>query len=360
MKKSILILVSISILAINPSFSQGLLNKVKSNVSKEISGTNSNKAKNSSQSEPEPKCACADARLIMELGGKFKIDYHEISVSIKDDGSILVYDKMANKYYVSKDGVTQGPYSGEDQLVKSFQAASVDEQVLDEDNSQKTDYWLAKYPSCISRSGDKYLIKFNGKNYGPYAMISDFAVPRSKDKFAAIITENMIMTEDQGKKMEEAMKNAKTDQERMELSMKYSKQAVQQINQAGGAAAMTPKLISNVVGAINDVIQWTGMRLNGSAKYDDIVMLAGDKIVNLMGKTLLTFPYGTTTVGKFFVSSSNDKYANYNYGTLTFSDKTTLSELFNPYLTKNNGRVYIAYMYYSPGKNAIMQCLIPF
>jgi hypothetical protein len=45
----------------------------------------------------------------MELGGKFKIDYHEISVSTKDDGSILVYDKMANKYYVSKDGITQEP-----------------------------------------------------------------------------------------------------------------------------------------------------------------------------------------------------------------------------------------------------------
>jgi hypothetical protein len=60
-----------------------------------------------------------------------------------------------------------------------------------------------------------------------------------------------------------------------------------------------------------------------------------------------------------FVSSSNAIYAYYNYGTLTLSDNTTLTDLFDPYLMKADGKVYLAYMYYSPKKNAIMQCKIP-
>ena len=49
----------------------------------------------------------------------------------------------------------------------------------------------AKYPNYIVQSGDKYIIKFNGKNFGPYAIITDFAVSQSKDKFAALVTENV-------------------------------------------------------------------------------------------------------------------------------------------------------------------------
>ena len=61
-----------------------------------------------------------------------------------------------------------------------------------------------------------------------------------------------------------------------------------------------------------------------------------------------------------FVNSNNTKYAFYNSGTLTFSDNTTMTDLFNPYLVKADGKVYLSYMYYSPKNNAIMQHKIPF
>ncbi len=346
---------------LSPAIPQGILNKVKNAVSKEISGNKDNTpAKNSAKSEPEPKCACNNATVVMELGGKIKIAYNEMSIFIKDDGSVLVYDKIAGKYYISKNGVAQGPYNEDDQIVKGYHAIGESDESSGNDQSNKTAYWIEKYPSFISHSGEKYLIKFSGKTYGPYVSISDFAVPGSGDNFAAVVTENMMITEDQGKKMDEAMKNAKTDQERMELSMKFSQQAAQQMSKEGSVASMTPKLISSVPGVQNDIVKWTGMRLNSTLKYDEIVMLANDKIVSLQGKTLMTFPVGTAADGKFFISSSNDRYANYKYGTLTFNDKSTLSNLFSPILTRKEGRIYLAYMYYSPGKNAIMQCLIPF
>jgi hypothetical protein len=33
--------------------------------------------------------------------------------------------------------------------------------------------------------------------------------------------------------------------------------------------------------------------------------------------------------------------------------------LFNPHLIKTGSQVYLAYTYYSPKKNAMMQCKIP-
>ena len=92
--------------------------------------------------------------------------------------------------------------------------------------------FLAKYKPYITKSGDKYLITFAGKKYGPYARIDNFTVSKSKDKFAAMATETVVVTEDQGKKMEEAMKNAKSDQERMDLAMEYAQQ-MQQTMTAG-------------------------------------------------------------------------------------------------------------------------------
>ena len=47
-----------------------------------------------------------------------------------------------------------------------------------------------------------------------------------------------MVTEDQGKKMEEAMKNAKTDQERMDIAMKMSQQMQNQMMQGGGPGSL--------------------------------------------------------------------------------------------------------------------------
>jgi len=95
-------------------------------------------------------------------------------------------------------------------------------------------------------------------------------------------------------------------------------------------------------------------------KYDDTLLVAYNKIIDLQGKTVLTLNPEVIGGGQLFINTDNTKYAVFDYGKLTFSDKTALPDLFDPYLTKVDGKIYLAYMYYSPKKNSIMQCKVPF
>jgi len=354
MNKSLLVIAALCLIISNPAESQGLLNKVKKAVSKEISSVvGDDTSKESSKPGPEPACACDDAKLIMDLG-KYTVVYGEITICTKDDGSILVYDKVGGKYYISKGGKSEGPYKEGDSEIAGFCSDT-----KKSSSNEQADDWATKYPDYISRSGEKYLVKFNGKSYGTFAMISDFAVSRTKDKFAAIVTKNVLVTEDQSKKMEEAMKNAKSDQERMDIAMKMSQQMQDQMMK-DGAASIQPELISNVPGATYDMTTWMGGRLNGTVKFDELLVIAPDRIMDLTGKTVMKFSQNSYNFSNLFVNSSNTVYASYSNGTMTFSDNKTLAEVFNPYLIKTDGKVYLTYMYYSPGKDAIMQCSILF
>jgi hypothetical protein len=355
MKKLFSLLFVLSFAVTNTVVPQGVLNRVKKAVSREISGTQGeDTGGNSSKTAPEPSSARDDARLIADLS-KFKLDYNEMTICQKEDGSILIRDRRDDKYYLVKNEKAEGPLDEKDPRVT--ECIDVNEGVSD---NQDTESWISRYPAYITQTGDKYLIKFNGKNFGPYAIISDFAVSNSKDKFAALVTENVLITEDQGKKMEEAMKNAKTDQERMDIAMKMSQQVSGQMMKAVDASSLQPKLISNVTGANYDAMIWRGGKLNSKVKYDDIVVFAYDKIIDLQGNTLVSLSQNSYNSKDLFLNSSGSKYAYYKYGTITFSDNTSISELFNLHLAKTDGKVYLTYMYYSPGKNAIMQASIPF
>ena len=156
------------------------------------------------------------------------------------------------------------------------------------------------------------------------------------------------------------MAKAKTDQERMDIAMKFSQQMSNRMIQTGGTESLQPKLLSNVTGAKYDAMVWMGGRLNSKVKLDDILVIAQDKIIDLQGNVVIKLDQNSYSNKDLFVNSPNTRYASYNYGTLTFNDNTTLSELFNPRLKKTNGKVYLTYMYYSPGKNAIMQGALPF
>ena len=353
MKKLILFFVAICLIFGNPVNAQvgRLLNKASKSVTNDVIGkpeTGSNSAKQ----EPEPKCACAQPDLIFDLGGNLKLMYSEITISVKDDGSILVKDKITSNFYIVKDGARQGPIKAGDPRLAGF------DNVDDADASRNTTLWANN--EYISKSGEKYLIKFGGKSYGPYGEIKEFKVTKSKDKFAAIVVENVPISEADGNKMDEAIKNAKTDQEKMELSMKYSQQMMQKMQQGGGPTSMTPKLITNIPNANYDPMKAGGGNLNGNIKFDDILITSFDKIIDLQMKTVLTLKQDAIGIKDLFVNTANTKYAFYTYGTLTFSDNTSLAELFNPHLIKVNGQVYLAYMYYSPKKNAIMQCKMQF
>jgi len=353
MKKLFIFSMSVCLILGNPLNAQvgRLLNKVSKSVTNEVNGKPANSSNNTKQ-EPEPKCACEQPELIFDLGGKLKLMYSEISISAKDDGSILLKDKISSDFYIVKDGVTQGPIKAGDTRLAGF------DNVDDRDKPKETTLWANN--EYISKSGEKYLIKFGGKTYGPYGEIREFKVTKSKEKFAAFVVETVLMSEADGKKMEEAIKNAKTDQEKMNLSMQYSQQMMQKMQQGGGATSILPKLICNTGDVPLDPTKSHIGTLNNSIKFDEIFMVVSNEIIDLKGNVVLTLSPEASSSKDLFVNTPNTKYAYYNYGTLTFSDGTTMSNMFNLRWVKVNGQVSLAYMYYSPKRNAIMQCKIAF
>ena len=198
----ILLLLTFCIFIGNPVNAQvnRLVNKVKNSVTNDVVAKPESDTKNTKQ-EPEPKCACDQPQLILDLGGSLKLMYSEITITFKDDGSMLVKDKITSDFYIIKDGVTQGPIKAGDPKLAGF------DNIDDRDRPKETTKWANN--EYISKSGEKFLIKFGGKSYGPYAQINEFHVTKSKEKFAAIVTENVAMTEDDGKKMEAALKMQK-------------------------------------------------------------------------------------------------------------------------------------------------------
>lgn len=124
------------------------------------------------------------------------------------------------------------------------------------------------------------------------------------------------------------------------------------------AKYLTAEVVTNIENAKYNVMQ--GGTFNTDMKYDEIVVNLNDKIIDLQGKTLITLIPEINSHEQIFISTDNSKFAGYNYGALTFNDKKVLPDLFNPRLLKESGQVYLAYMYYSPKKNSIMQCKISF
>jgi hypothetical protein len=356
MKKLTFFFLSLCLVIMNPLAGQksGFLNKVNKSAN-DILGKSDNAGQaGKAKTQPEPSCASDQATIAMDLGGKLQIDYHEISISILNDGRILAQHIGTKEYYVAKDGVTSGPFKAGDPQIEDF--------VPKEDADNKSEAaFLAKNKPYLTKSGEKFLITFGGKKYGPYARVDYFTVSKSKEKFAAMATETVAVTAEQGKSMDEAIKNAKTDQEKMDLAMQYAQQMQQTITQGGGPESIQTKLISNVPNTSYDPMKIPNAILNGEIKYDDIVLTTFDnKIYDLQSKLLFALNNDATGLRNVFINSNNTKYAIYGSGTLAFSDNTKMTELFNPHLVKAEGKVFISYLYYSPKHNAIMQHKIPF
>lgn len=346
MKRFLIFIACLSLISSLPLQSQGkFIKNVAKDVKTDLLGSSESSNKKSVQ--PEPSCACNNAEQILSLS-QYKLEYSEIDIDLLDDGSFLVFDRISQEYYIIAGGTRKGPYQEGDAAIAPY---------TDSDESGINSL-IVKYKDYISKQGDKYIVKFNGKTYGPYARVDYFVVTKSKDKFAANVTENIAVTEDEGKQMEEAINNAKTDAEKMELAMKYSQQMSQKVMAAGGAEGISSKLITNIEGA--DYNPMTTGFYSADMKYDDILYTNMADIMDLKGNTLLSLKQQDIGNEKIFVNSSNTEYASYANGTLSMSKGKELSELFNPHLIKAEGKVWLAYMYYSPAKNAIMQCKIAF
>lgn len=352
MKRTLILLVPICAITLLPAKGQSkFIKNVANSVTDEVLGQNS--APKKEKAQPEPSCACSSAEMIFDLGGKLNLAYSEVSIDVLDDGSILLMDRISQQYYIVKDGKTKGPLSEDDPQVTDFR-------MLVDKDFQNPDGFLAAYKEYLSRNGEgRYMIRFAGKTYGPYARINNFMVTKSKEKFAAVVVENVAVTEDQGEKMEQAMNNAKTDQEKMELAMQFAQQMQQNMMAGGGPQSTTPSLISNIEGITYNPL--TGGIMNADMKYDDILVndYTGN-VSDLKGNKLITLKPEHAGMSSVFINSSNTKYAAYNYGSIYFSDGSTMTDLFNPAFKRNDGKTFLAYMYYSPAKNAIMQCRIAF
>ena len=126
-------------IVVYPLESQGLLNKVRNSVAKEVIGTNKDESSsNFSKPGPEPDCARDDATLIINLD-RFKIDYRETTICEKADGSILLKDRITGKYYLTKDGKSEGPLEEDDPRVQ--ECINVSEESSD---NQNTDAWVCE------------------------------------------------------------------------------------------------------------------------------------------------------------------------------------------------------------------------
>ena len=353
MKKPVLFLAVVCIITGNPALGQaGLLKKVSKSVATELLGKPDDSQKKTTI-QPEPACACDSADLIINLGGGLQLDYRELSISILDDGRVLAKHIGTDEYYIVKNGIAQGPYKSADPIISEFSASFAS------DGSDEN-FILINKP-YITKSGEKFLITFDGKKYGPYSKIQSFAVSLSKEKFAAVVIENDLGGDAFGKEIEEEMENAKTDQERLAIAMKYSQEVHEKLFESGESMSIEPELVTNIPDARYDPLTSMGSAMWGKIKYNDILLVTPDKVIDLNGNNIIKIKAElSTTGGNMFINSDNSKYAAYDYGTLKFSDNTFLSEVFNPHLLKAEGKIYLAYMYYSPKRNSILQCRMPF
>jgi hypothetical protein len=352
MKRSLLLILAVCIIAGNPLNGQGgLLKKVAKSMTNELMGKPQEEDRG-----PEPQCACNDAKQVVGLGGKIQLDYKELEISTRDDGAVLLKDKVTGTFYIANGDVIQGPISAGDKRLGGFDSGSD----MEEDGSK--DMWTTKYPQYITKSNSKYTINFAGKTYGPYGQINSFVITRSKDKFAALVVENVINNADDGEKMEKEMKNAKTDQEKMDLAIKYGQEMQNKMMKGGGPTSILPKFITNVEGSKYDPLTQGQVTLNSQMKYDEILIVSyTDGILDLNGNKVIAMKPEHTMAPTVFINTGNTRYAYETYGEIYFSDGSpALKELFNPHLVKEDGKVYLAYMYYSPKKNGLMQCKIEF
>lgn len=361
MKKNVLFLIAFCIFLGNPAKAQvnRLLNKVTKSVSDKIDGKPAESTKDTNR-EPEPKCACEKPELVADLL-KLNLGYNELSIITNDEGALLLSEKHSNDYYIVKDGVTQGPIKIGDPRLEGFDipdnSMAPDNSGSDPNKEQKDPWTKNKY---ITKTGEKYLIKFDGKSYGPYASIQQFKVSTSKDKFAAIVVQNIPVSKAEGDKMQKEIDKAKTEQEKQELAMKYNQQLMQKMMEGGGPSSTMPKLVTNVEGATYDMINSQGGFLDNGIKYDDILFKSYNKVVDLSNNVLFELKQDASSSESLFINTTNSIYAWYNSGTLSFSDNKIMSDLFNPHLVKVNSQENFAYMYYSPKSHALMQCKIPF
>jgi hypothetical protein len=309
-------------------------NKLKSNVFGEETET---------QDQNLTECNCEDAVTVFRFSGNLQFNYLETDICLEEDGSALLTDRNTYQYYISRNGKVTGPYEEFDPEVTRFRCLGI------------MDYH--SYPEYISKKEGKWIITFEGKQYGPYAEINEFLVSLSKKKFVAIVIRDNYMAGIDMEELEEKMKNA-TQEEQMKMAMELSEKMQNQMELEGEMDLM-PRFVTNVEGVDYDPM--AGSLFYANMKYDDICFVEYNKITGLKGNTLLEMDEDFYIGGEnFWINKDNSRYAWFDYGTLYFSDGKKCDHVFSPSLVMEGNTEYIRYMFYSPDEDAVKMCRILF
>ncbi len=356
MKKSVFVLVAMFLCGMMSMDAGaqlgGLMNKVKNKIVDKALGNDS--GSKSGPEAKEPDCASEDAKMVFEFDKGYKIALNEITICIQD-GDMLLFSKLNNKYFIRKKNsdTPEGPFEAGDPQVTRFICNETESS-----GSGETKDFSQAYPDYIIRVGDKFQIRFGGKTYGPYAVIENFLLSSLKTKFVAQVIPDVMFTEKEGAMLEKEAQNAKTLAQQMEMARKMQDKMMQKAT-SGDPMDFGMKVVSNIPG-VSESVDMTSI-LSNTIKFDEIVMVGIDKITDLSGNTLFSFdPQKVNPYDGLWLSSDNKRYASYNYGILKFSDGKECHEVFSPYITKDNGKTVLNYLYFSPKHNAIMQVTAPF
>jgi hypothetical protein len=325
----------------------GLLNKVKNKVVDKALGNDSG-SKTGNQAK-EPDCATMNDKVVFEFDKGYKVDMTEITVCIQN-GDILLFSKLTGKYFVKKKNSEspEGPYEADNPEVTRFNCNTT------VSSNDKKDFSII-YPEFVSHAGEKFLIKFGGKTYGPYATIMNFVVSDLKSKFVAMVIPDMMFTEKENQELEKESKNADnmTMEQKMAMARKIQDKMMQK-TMNGTPMDFQMKIISNVPN-VSGTLGATVM-YSSAIKYDDIVCLGNGQIMDLTGKTIFTYDIQKVNPNDgLWLSSDNTRYVTYSYGLLKFSDGKECNQVFSPWLVKEGDKLFLNYLYYSPKRNAIMQ-----
>jgi len=341
-----LLFLAISMAVIAPVSAQlgGLMNKLKKEVVNRVTGT-------SSGTVQDPSCATDDAVVVYQFAKNEKIVMNEISVFRTSKGVLLIQNKMSKDYYAVVDGKQTGPFKEGDPALDQFGFYS--------GQGEDSDDVTIKFKGYVFKQGNRFVIRFDGKTYGPYDEILSFIPSANMDKFVAAVYEKMIKESDFGdmSKYQKEMDNAKTEAEKTRIAMQMSQQLSSVMMEKGGMST-GPTVVSNIPD-----VTWNPVMANISneIKYNEILQVTQFDIKDLQGNSLYTFKNQQWGMyEKYWLSSDNKRFVGYSSGKITFSDGKEINELFSPYLDQKDGKITLNYLYFSPVKEAIMKVSLPF
>ncbi|HOY51777.1 MAG TPA: hypothetical protein PLX49_08415 [Prolixibacteraceae bacterium] len=332
----------------------GLMNKVKNKIVEKALGVEQEGTEGQgSTSGGESNCASEEDQVIFEFGKGFKVAANEITVHIHE-GRILLFNKAEGKYYIKRgsSGATEGPFKGDDPAVEEFGS-------LVPGGAMGEEELLAAYPRHVTRTGDNFTIRFGGQTYGPFAGIHSFVVNENGTQFAALVVKDAYRDEGGMAELARKMENAKTDQEKMAIAMANQEKMAEEAMKIA-SMDMTPKLITNVPGALTEVPM--GGELFSTIKKNTIVWVLPNAITDLAGKKLFEKANLTSLYDlyNFWLSGDNKTYAWYDNGLLQFSDGRECSGVFSPFREPDGTGEILGYFYFSPKRNAILKSSHPF